>query len=340
MALQYLENHSLLAHNTFGIDVQAKLFVTITTVHEAEEALQFTKEQKLPLLILGGGSNVLFTEDFPGIVIQNRISGIEKIAEDDSNVFVRAAAGENWHSFVMHCIREDWAGLENLSLIPGCVGASPMQNIGAYGVEISNVLESVEAIHTQDFTHKRFTKEECELGYRESIFKRKEKGNWFITHVIFKLNKRPVFHTEYGAIADELDKMNLDNLTIRDVSRAVVNIRTSKLPNPKELGNAGSFFKNPTVPIEVLRQIQTFDEKVPFYPVNDQEVKIPAGYLIEQSGWKGKRVGNCGVHTKQALVLVNYGESKGSDIFQLSSTIIEEINQRYGITLEREVNIL
>jgi UDP-N-acetylmuramate dehydrogenase len=340
MALQYFEDYSLLAHNTFGIDVRAKYFVTVSSEEEAKEALQFAQARELSLLILGGGSNVLFTEDFPGIVIQNRIRGIEKVAEDESYVFIRAAAGENWHSFVMHCINEEWAGLENLSLIPGCVGASPMQNIGAYGVEISNVLDAVEAIHTKHLNHKRFTKEECELGYRESIFKRKEKGNWFITHVVFKLNKRAVFHTEYGAIADELDKMELDNLTIRDVSKAVVNIRSSKLPNPKELGNAGSFFKNPTVPIAVLRKIQTFDEKVPFYPVNDQEVKIPAGYLIEQSGWKGKRVGNCGVHTKQALVLVNYGESKGSEIFNLSSSIIEEIKQRYGITLEREVNIL
>jgi len=340
MALQFLENHSLQAENTFGIAARARYFVSVTTQEDAIEALQFAQKNALEILILGGGSNVLFTSDFNGLVIQNRLKGISLIREDESHVWVRAAAGENWHDFVMTCIDNQWAGVENLSLIPGCVGASPMQNIGAYGVEVSSVLESVEAIHTGDFHTHRFSKGDCELGYRESIFKRKEKGNWFITHVEFKLNKRPVFHTEYGAIADELDRMHIDNLTIRDVSKAVISIRSSKLPNPKELGNAGSFFKNPTVPLSVLRRIQTFDANIPFYPVNEEEVKIPAGYLIEQSGWKGKRAGSCGVHTKQALVLVNYGGSTGEEIYQLSSTIIQEIEQRYGITLEREVNII
>lgn len=340
MALDIQENYNLRSDNTFGIDAYASHFVSVSELSDAIEALLFAKNNQLALLILGGGSNVLFTHNFDGLVIQNRLKGIELIDEDENHVYVRAAAGENWHEFVMHCIGQQWAGIENLSLIPGCVGASPMQNIGAYGVEISTVLHAVEAIHTRDLVTHRFSKDECDLGYRESIFKRKEKGNWFITHVEFKLNKRPVFHTEYGAIADELDKMHLDNLTIRDVSKAVISIRSSKLPNPKELGNAGSFFKNPTVPIEVLRSIQKIEEKVPFYPVNEKEVKIPAGYLIEQVGWKGKRVGSCGVHTKQALVLVNYGGSTGEEIYALSSAIIEEVKLRYGITLEREVNII
>lgn len=340
MALQIEKNYNLKSENTFGIEVHSSYFAAVSTVSEVEEALRFAKENQLERLILGGGSNVLFTGDFDGIVIQNRLKGITLLREDDHNCYVRVAAGENWHDFVMHCINQNWAGVENLSLIPGCVGASPMQNIGAYGVEVSSVLASVEAMNTHDLSVKQFSKEDCELGYRESIFKRKEKGNWFITHVEFKLNKRPVFHTEYGAIAEELDKMNKDSLTIRDVSKAVVAIRSSKLPNPKELGNAGSFFKNPTVPISVLRKVQDIDAAVPFYPVNEHEVKIPAGYLIEHAGWKGKRVGSCGVHTKQALVLVNYGGSTGKEVFDLSEAIIQEVQSRYGITLEREVNIV
>jgi UDP-N-acetylmuramate dehydrogenase len=240
---------------------------------------------------------------------------------------------------VLHCIRNKWAGVENLSLIPGCVGASPMQNIGAYGVEMSSVLNYVEAVNIHTSEKHTFSLNDCELGYRESIFKRKEKGNWFITHVGFKLNKRPVFHIEYGAIAEELDKMEIDTLSIKHISQAVIAIRSSKLPDPKVLGNAGSFFKNPTVDLSVLRAIQTQDEKIPFYPVNENTVKIPAGYLIEHTGWKGKRLGNCGVHEKQALVLVNYGGATGHEIFDLSGTIMTDVKNKYDIELEREVNV-
>ena len=339
MKLQFEKNVDLLAHNTFGISAIAREFARIDQPEHVQEALEYVRQSKNNHLVLGGGSNILFTQDVDAIVLQNRLFGIELDKEDDMHVYLRVAAGENWHNFVLHCIRNKWAGVENLSLIPGCVGASPMQNIGAYGVEMSSILDYVEAVNIHTSEKHTFSLNDCELGYRESIFKRKEKGNWFITHVGFKLNKRPVFHIEYGAIADELDKMEIDTLSIKHISQAVIAIRSSKLPDPKVLGNAGSFFKNPTVDLSVLRAIQAHDEKIPFYPVNENTVKIPAGYMIEHAGWKGKRVGNCGVHEKQALVLVNYGGATGKEIFTLSGDIMTDVNNKYGIELEREVNV-
>jgi len=339
MKLQFEKNVDLLVHNTFGISAIAREFARIDHPEHVQEALEYVRQSKGNHLVLGGGSNILFTQDVDAIVLQNRLFGIELEKEDDMHVYVRVAAGENWHNFVLHCIRNKWAGVENLSLIPGCVGASPMQNIGAYGVEMSSVLNYVEAVNIHTSEKQIFSLNDCELGYRESIFKRKEKGNWFITHVGFKLNKRPVFHIEYGAIAEELDKMEIDTLSIKHISQAVIAIRSSKLPDPKVLGNAGSFFKNPTVDLSVLRTIQTHDEKIPFYPVNETTVKIPAGYLIEHTGWKGKRLGNCGVHEKQALVLVNYGGATGSEIYSLSTAVMTDVKNKYGIELEREVNV-
>ena len=339
MKLQFEKNVDLLPHNTFGISAIAKEFVRLDESAHVEEALEYVRKTKINHLVLGGGSNILFTQNVDALVLQNRLFGIELEKEDGMHVYVRVAAGENWHNFVLHCIRNKWAGVENLSLIPGCVGASPMQNIGAYGVEMSSVLHYVEAVNIYTSERQTFSLSDCELGYRESIFKRKEKGNWFITHVGFKLNKRPVFHIEYGAIAEELDKMEIDTLSIKHISQAVIAIRSSKLPDPKVLGNAGSFFKNPTVDLSVLRAIQTHDEKIPFYPVNENTVKIPAGYMIEHAGWKGKRVGNCGVHEKQALVLVNYGGATGHEIFTLSTAVMTDVKNKYGIELEREVNV-
>ncbi len=339
MKLQFEKNVDLLPHNTFGISAIAKEFVRIDMPEQVQEALEYVRQTKSNHLVLGGGSNILFTQDIDAVILQNRLFGIVLGKEDDMHVYVRVAAGENWHNFVLHCIRNKWAGVENLSLIPGCVGASPMQNIGAYGVEMSSILDYVEAVNIHTSEKHTFSLNDCELGYRESIFKRKEKGNWFITHVGFKLNKRPVFHIEYGAIADELDKMEIDTLSIKHISQAVIAIRSSKLPDPKVLGNAGSFFKNPTVDLSVLRAIQTHDEKIPFYPVNENTVKIPAGYMIEHAGWKGKRIGNCGVHEKQALVLVNHGGATGKEIFTLSGDIMTDIKNKYGIELEREVNV-
>ena len=334
------EYESLKAYNTFGVSAQARYFATFRTNDELRELLQHPTVRGNKRLILGGGSNMLFTHNFDGVVLKNELKGIEKIAEDEHHYYVKSAAGEVWHDLVMHCIQANYAGLENLALIPGCVGASPMQNIGAYGVEIKDVFHSLEAINIADGSMRVFTLEECKFGYRESVFKRKQKDQWVIVSVTFRLNKRPVLHTEYGAIEEELDKMHLDNISIKDVAKAVINIRSSKLPDPKKIGNAGSFFKNPVVPMDVYRKIQEHHNNAPCFPIDDEHVKVPAGWLIERAGWKGKNLGNHGVHDKQALVLVNYGGATGNQIYELSTSIIEDVKQKFGIELEREVNII
>lgn len=334
------EYQSLKSLNTFGVPAQARYFATFSSVEQLRELLAHSIVRNNQRLILGGGSNLLFVNNFDGIVLKNELMGIETIQEDEHHYYVRSAAGEVWHDLVMHCIKLNYAGLENLSLIPGCVGASPMQNIGAYGVEIKDVFHSLEAINIHDGSAKTFSLAECQFGYRESVFKRAEKDNWVITTVTYKLNKRAVLHTSYGAIEDEIDKMHLDNVTIKDISKAVINIRSSKLPDPEKLGNAGSFFKNPVVPIEVYRAIQSHHNNAPCFPIDEHHVKVPAGWLIEQAGWKGKNLGNHGVHDKQALVLVNYGGAEGRQIYDLSTAIINDINAKFGIELEREVNII
>ena len=334
------EFESLKAYNTFGVSAQARYFATFQTIEELRELLQNSTVRNNQRLILGGGSNMLFTRNFDGIVLKNELTGIEKISEDEHHYFVKSAAGEVWHQLVMHCINANYAGIENLALIPGCVGASPMQNIGAYGVEIKDVFHSLEAINIADGSLRVFSVDECKFGYRESVFKREEKDRWVIVSVTFRLNKRAVLHTSYGAIEEELDKMHLDNVTIKDVAKAVIQIRSSKLPDPKKIGNAGSFFKNPVVPMAVYRTIQEHHNNAPCFPIDENHVKVPAGWLIERAGWKGKNLGNYGVHDKQALVLVNYGGATGNQIYDLSTSIIEDIKQKFGIELEREVNII
>lgn len=335
----FQQNISLLPYNTFGIEANARYFAAFNNIENIQELLHTSLVKENRRLILGGGSNILLTKDYDGVVLKNEITGIKLIDENEVHYYVRANAGEVWHSFVLHCIKNNYAGVENLSLIPGCVGASPMQNIGAYGVEIKDIFHSLEAINIRDGSLKTFSLEECDFGYRESIFKRKEKDNWIILSVVYRLYKRPVLHTSYGAIEEELDKMNLDTVTIKDVSQAVINIRSSKLPNPKELGNAGSFFKNPVVTLELYNEIKKHYNNAPCYPINEREVKIPAGWLIETAGWKGKNMGTHGVHSKQALVLINYGGAKGNDIYDFSTVIINDIRIKFGIELEREVNI-
>lgn len=334
------EFESLKPYNTFGISAQARYFAAFDSVDRLKELLEHTTVRNNRRLILGGGSNMLFVRNFDGIVLKNELKGIEKISEDEHHYYVRSAAGEVWHELVMHCIQSGYAGIENLALIPGCVGASPMQNIGAYGVEIKDVFHELEAISIEDGSRRIFSLNECQFGYRESIFKRSEKDRWVITSVTFRLNKRPVLHTSYGAIEEELDAMHLDNVTIKDVAKAVIHIRSSKLPDPKKIGNAGSFFKNPVVSMEVYRAIQAHHNNAPCFPIDEKQVKVPAGWLIERAGWKGKNLGNYGVHDKQALVLVNYGGATGSQIYDLSSAIISDIQQKFGIELEREVNII
>lgn len=334
------EQISLKPYNTFGIDASAKYFARFSSQAELAELLSDEIIKKNNKLILGGGSNLLLTRNYNGVVLKNEILGFSKVTQDENNYYVKSNAGEVWHDFVMHCIENGYAGIENLALIPGCVGASPMQNIGAYGVETKDVFHSLDAMNIHDGSVRTFHLDECDFGYRESIFKRREKDNWVILSVTFKLNIRPVLNTSYGAIDEELDRMQLDKITIKDIAKAVINIRTAKLPDPAKIGNAGSFFKNPVVPIGVFQAIQLHHNNAPCYPLNEREVKIPAGWLIEQSGWKGKNLGRYGVHVNQALVLVNYGGATGKEIYDLSTSIIEDIKTKFGIELEREVNII
>lgn len=338
------ENISLKTFNTFGIDVSAKQFARFNSVDELHELLEFNQPQtsnlKPQTLILGGGSNILFTKDVDGLVLKNELVGIKEIKEDAHHVYVQAGAGVNWHHFVLHCIHNGWAGVENLSLIPGNVGASPMQNIGAYGVEIKDVFFSLEAFHIHDKKTASFSLNDCEFGYRESIFKRKYKNEFVITGVTYRLDKIPVFNTSYGAIEQELEKMSVKELSIQAISQAVINIRSSKLPDPAVTGNAGSFFKNPEISSSQFAILSSQHPGIVGYPLPNGNVKLAAGWLIEQCGWKGYRKGDAGCHEKQALVLVNYGNAKGSDIYDLSEEILQSVNEKYGITLEREVNII
>jgi UDP-N-acetylmuramate dehydrogenase len=332
------ENVLLRPYNTFGIAAQARYFAAFTTVDELKELLVQFKDK--PGMILGGGSNVLFTKDFDGVILKNELKGISVVSEDADHIYVKAGAGESWHGFVMENIRHNRAGLENLSLIPGNVGASPMQNIGAYGVEIRDTFHSLEALHLQEGTIVAFNNEACEFGYRESVFKHKYKGQFAILSVTYKLRKQPSFNTSYGAIEAELKQMGVEELSIQAVSQAVINIRSSKLPDPAKIGNAGSFFKNPTVDAATYERLKAGFPDVVAYPVQDGLFKLAAGWLIEQAGWKGYREGDAGVHAKQALVLVNYGGAKGGDVYALSQKILDSVQEKFGVLLEREVNII
>jgi len=331
------QNISLKPYNTFGIDVTAKAFASFASLDALQEGLNYKAGTSM---ILGGGSNVLFTKDFDGIILKNELKGIEVVHEDADHYYIKAAAGENWHRFVMYCVDNNYGGLENLSLIPGNVGASPMQNIGAYGVEIKDVFYELEAYHIKDKSLQQFSAADCAFGYRESIFKGKYRNQFVIMNVTYRLNKKPVYNTSYGAIEQELEKMGAKEISVKAISQAVINIRSSKLPDPKEIGNAGSFFKNPTLPKEELKRLQAIDASIPFYNVDDTHVKIPAGWLIENLGWKGYRNGDAGCHAKQALVLVNYSNAKGKDIYDLSSKILASVKEKFDIELEREVNII
>ena len=333
-------NSSLKLFNTFGIDAIAKYFTSVNSIQNIEELLKSNEYKTNEHLIIGGGSNLLFTKNVNALVIKNDLKGIELVKETEDFIFVKCAAGEVWHEFVLWCINKNYGGLENLSLIPGCTGASPMQNIGAYGVEIKDTFFELEAIQTETGKIKTFTKSECEFGYRESVFKRQFKNQFIITSVTFQLAKKPVFHIEYGAIKQQLEAMNVSELSVKAISDAVINIRSSKLPNPKEIGNAGSFFKNPEVSADQFHNLKAEFPNLVAYPLENGNYKLAAGWLIEQSGLKGYRKNDAGVHKLQALVLVNYGSATGNEIYDLSTYVLQTVKAKFGFDLEREVNII
>ena len=326
--------------NTFGIEATAKYFIDVSSIEQLQEILQNPDYQSTERLILGGGSNMLLTKDFEGLVIKIAIKGFEVVNENEDNIWLKVGAGVVWHDLVLQCVNQNYAGMENLSLIPGTVGAAPMQNIGAYGIEIKEVFEELQALEIATGEIKNFDKAMCNFGYRESIFKHEAKGKYIILNVTFKLNKRPTFHIEYGAIKDTLAEMNISEMSIKSISDAVIHIRQSKLPNPAEIGNAGSFFKNPEIPNSQFETLKAQFPTIPSYPVSDTTTKVPAGWLIEQAGWKGQRFGNVGVHAKQALVLVNYGGGKGEEIKDLSQKIQASVKEKFEIQLSVEVNFI
>lgn len=336
--MKILSNISLKPYNTFGIDVNARKFVEVTTIEELREALKNMYASEI--FILGGGSNMLFTKDVEETVIYINLKGRKILEESDNEVLVEAMAGENWHEFVRYCIRNNFGGIENLSLIPGKVGTAPIQNIGAYGVELKDNFISCTALDLQTLQLKIFDREECRFGYRDSIFKNEAKGHYIITSVSFKLQKKDhKLNTSYGSIEQYLEEKGIEKPTIAQVSEAVIEIRQSKLPDPKILGNSGSFFKNPVISREKLKELQQQYPGVPFYLVDENQVKVPAAWLVERTGLKGYREGDAGVHENQALVLVNYGNASGKDILELSKKVQMKVKEMFGIKISPEVNI-
>ncbi|MEN0052472.1 MAG: UDP-N-acetylmuramate dehydrogenase [Mucilaginibacter sp.] len=337
--LQIQENVSLKNFNTFGIDAAARYFVEIAHENELVELFADPQWQQTERLVIGGGSNLLLVNDFKGLVIRMNIRGIEhRISHND--VFVEAGGGEVWNDLVNYCVARDYAGIENLSLIPGSVGASPIQNIGAYGVELKDVFISCRAFEIATSTIKTFNKDDCQFGYRESVFKNELKGRYIITSVKFQLSLLPNINTKYGAIEQELANRGITSPTIKDVSQVVSHIRVSKLPDPSTIGNAGSFFKNPLISIAEFNKVHEQFPDVVNYPGGDGLVKLAAGWLIEQCGWKGKVVGNTGTWKNQALVLVNHGGATGAEVYAFSSQIIDSVYTKFGVMLQREVNII
>ena len=337
--MQIEQNKDITHLNTFGISVRAEQFVEVTSVTDVQD-LVLRGIFKSDFLILGGGSNVLFTKDIEGTLVRNQIKGIRIVSESEEGVLLHIGAGENWHETVLYCVDQNWCGIENLSLIPGCVGAAPIQNIGAYGVEIKDVLERVHYIELETGRTMIKTNADCNFGYRDSIFKRSLKNEVLITGIEIRLKKKPELKLSYGAIKAQLASMGIEHPSIKDVSDAVIAIRQSKLPDPAELGNSGSFFKNPVISTSVFQPLLSSYPTIPNYPAGEGLVKIAAGWLIEQCGWKGKQIGNTGSHKQQALVLVNYGNATGDEVKKLAFDIIASVKEKFGIQLEPEVNIL
>ncbi|MBC8645302.1 MULTISPECIES: UDP-N-acetylmuramate dehydrogenase [Flavobacterium] len=337
--MEIIDNFSLKNYNTFGIEAKAKQFVSVHSVEELQTVLKENPAQKK--FILGGGSNMLLTKDIEALTIHVDIKGKTIIDQTEDAVWVEAKAGENWHEFVLWTIDQDFGGLENMSLIPGNVGTTPIQNIGAYGTEIKNTFVYCDAVNIQTLEIRRFNKEECKFGYRESIFKNEVKDQYIIVSVVFKLTrKNHKINISYGDIAAELAKKDISAPTLKEVSNAIITIRQSKLPDPKELGNSGSFFKNPIIPKSDFERIHLLHPEMPSYTVSETEVKVPAGWLIEKAGFKGKRFGDAGIHKNQALVLVNYGNATGQEILNVSKEIQKTVKELFDIEIEAEVNVI
>lgn len=337
--MNILQNISLKGYNTFGIDKKAKYFSVAKTVEELKDLLVWAKSEAIEVLILGGGSNILLTQDLDFLVIKNELEGIQVISENEETILLEVGAGVIWHDLVNYSIEHNWAGIENLSWIPGTVGASPMQNIGAYGVELKEVFESLTALDRADLSVKIFDAKACQFGYRESVFKHEMKNKFVICTVTFRLQKSHEFKTSYGAITETLAERGIKELSIKAISDAVISIRQSKLPDPKVIGNAGSFFKNPTLDKQKYEELKVKYPAIPGYE-NESGIKVPAAWLIEQAGWKGKRIGEVGVHQNQPLVLVNYGNGEGEEIVKLSKEIQQSIAEKFGVELIPEVNFL
>jgi len=336
--MKILQNASLKNYNTFGIDVKAKTLISVETLEELKEVLKQNYSEDI--LVLGGGSNMLLTRDLDATVLQIGLKGKEIMRETEDEVFIKVQGGENWHETVLWTLDNNWGGLENLSLIPGNTGTAPIQNIGAYGVELKDTFVSCEAIDMQTLEAREFDKDSCQFGYRSSVFKLAVKGKYIITSVSFRLTKKDhLLHTKYGSIQEALDEMGIEKAGIKDVSNAVIKIRSEKLPDPKKLGNSGSFFKNPVIYAEELKKLQKNYPGIPYYQVSKNEFKIPAGWLIENAGLKGYREGDAGVHKNQALVLVNYGAATGKEILNLAKKVQAEIFEKFQIELQPEVNI-
>jgi len=333
------ENQNLQKLNTFSINANARYFVDIRSTQELLDLSSSKIYSNNIKYILGGGSNILLTKDIDCLVIKNSILGIEIIKESEDEIILKVGSGENWHKLVCYCVNKGYGGIENLSLIPGSVGAAPLQNIGAYGVELADSFHSLEAFHLNKLESHSFNKTNCNFGYRESIFKNKLAGQYIITSVTLKLNKHPKINISYGNIKEELNKLNIINPSIKDVSNVVISIRERKLPDPKKIGNSGSFFKNPIISVSKFKKIKRKHSNIVHYIIDENNVKLAAGWLIDNAGWKGKTINNYGVHENQALVLVNYGGASGENINNLSNLIIEDILEKYNVKLEKEVNV-
>jgi UDP-N-acetylmuramate dehydrogenase len=337
--IRFSENYNLKLHNTFGVEASARYFFEFTEPEDLNTFVQSNETWKeLPLFLLGGGSNVLFQKDFEGLVLHPNIPGIFKVREDRQNIWFEVGAGEIWDDFVKYCVDYGVGGVENLSLIPGSVGAAPVQNIGAYGQEVSNVIELVKGYDLQQKMPVEYPADACGFGYRDSLFKQKLKNRFIITSVVFRLEKFSAFNLKYGQVEEKVKE--LGEINLQNIRSAVIDIRSSKLPDVNELGNAGSFFKNPVVKTDAAEKIRAQFPDMPVYPVNEETIKLAAGWLIEKAGWKGRREGNVGMHEKQALVLVNYGNATGKEIYDFSEKILDSVKVKFGIELEREVNCL